>query len=80
MDAQFDGKQATNLVLAQRAKRLVLALDRLIHALNENAGVRMKIDEQMRALFEDVKTLDTFDARSFAGHLQNLRVALGAGP
>jgi hypothetical protein len=77
-DGEFAGKETARNVLAQRAKRLVLALDRLASALKENDGASLKIDAEMKQLFQDVKTLDTFEPRDFAGHLQNLRVALSA--
>jgi hypothetical protein len=80
VDAEFVEKGTPNNLLAQRAKRLVLALDRLANALNQNRGVRLKIDAEIDQLFQDVKTLDTFDASGFAGHLQNFRVALQASP
>jgi Cytochrome c554 and c-prime len=76
VDAEFVEKGTPNNLLAQRAKRLVLALDRLANAINQNRGVRLKIDAEIDQLFQDVKTLDTFDASGFAGHLQNFRVAL----
>ncbi len=76
MDAEFLEKGTPNNLLAQRAKRLVLALDRLANALNQNHGVPLKIDVELNQLFQDVKTLDAFDASGFAGHLRNLRTAL----
>ena len=76
VDAEFVEKGTPNNLLAQRAKRLVLALDRLTNALNQNGGVRLKIDPELNQLFQDVKTLDAFDASGFAGHLQNFRTTL----
>jgi hypothetical protein len=75
-DAEFTAKGTANQLLGQRAKRLVLALDRLANALNQNRGAPLKIDPQLNQLFEDVRTLDAFDASSFAGHLQSFRTAL----
>lgn len=75
-DAEFTAKGTPNTLLSQRAKRLVLALDRLANALNQDRGVRLKIDPELNQLFEDVKTLDAFDASGFAGHLQTFRAAL----
>jgi hypothetical protein len=75
-DAEFTGKGTENRLLGQRAKRLVLALDRLANALSQNRGMSLKIDPELNQLFQDVKTLDAFDASGFAGHLQNLRTAL----
>jgi hypothetical protein len=54
----------------------VLALDRLANALSQNRGVRLKIDPELNQLFQDVKTLDAFDASGFAGHLRAFREAL----
>jgi hypothetical protein len=76
MDTEFTAKGTANLLLGQRAKRLVLALDRLANALSQNRGVRLKIDSELNQLFQDVRTLDSFDPGGFAGHLQNFRTAL----
>lgn len=75
-DAEFTAKGTANQLLGQRAKRLVLALDRLANALSQNRGVRPKIDPELNQLFQDVKTLDAFDASDFAGHLRAFREAL----
>jgi hypothetical protein len=75
-DAEFTAKGTTNQLLGQRAKRLVLALDRLVNALNQNHGTALKIDPELNQLFQDVRTLDSFDASGFAGHLQNFRTTL----
>jgi hypothetical protein len=75
-DAEFNAKGTANQLLGQRAKRLVLALDRLANALSQNRGVRLKIDDELNQLFQDVRTLDAFDAGAFASHLQNFRAAL----
>jgi hypothetical protein len=74
--AEFTAKETANQLLGQRAKRLVLALDRLANALSQNRGVRLKIDPELNQLFQDVKTLDAFDASGFAVHLQSFRTAL----
>ena len=74
-DEEFAAKGTANPVLAQRAKRLVLALDRLTNALNPNRGGPRKIDAQLNQLFADVKTLDAFDAAAFAAHLKTFRSA-----
>ena len=75
-DAEFAAKETANQLLGQRAKRLVLALDRLASALSQNRGVCLKIDPELNQLFQDVKTLDAFDASGFAGHLRAFREAL----
>lgn len=75
-DAEFTAKETANQLLGQRAKRLVLALDRLANALSQNRGARLKIDPELNQLLQDVKTLDAFDASGFAAHLQSFRAAL----
>jgi hypothetical protein len=76
LDPEFTTKGATIPVLGQRAKRLVLALDRLTFALNKNAEFHPKIETELNQLFQDVRSLDAFDAASFATHLQAFRAAL----
>ncbi len=76
LDSEFSARTATVPVLGQRAKRLVLALDRLANALNQNRGWRLKVDAELNQLFQDVKTLDSFDASAFAAHLKAFRDAL----
>lgn len=75
-DGEFAAKGTANPVLGQRAKRLVLALDRLTNALNQNRGFKLKIESELNQLFEDVRTLDSFDTASFAAHLKAFRSAL----
>jgi len=76
LDAEFSAKSGAAPVLGQRAKRLVLALDRLANSLNENRGFRLKIESELNQLFQDVKTLDSFDATAFASHLKAFHAAL----
>jgi Cytochrome c554 and c-prime len=76
LDSEFPAKAAASPVLAQRAKRLVLALDSLVSALDRNRGFKLKTEAEMKQLFADVRTLDSFDAAAFAAHLKNLRAAL----
>jgi len=76
VDGEFSAKAAGAPVLGQRAKRLVLALDRLAYALNKNRGFKLKIDAEMKQLWQDVRILDSFDAAAFASHLKSLRAAL----
>ena len=68
VDGEFTAKATATPLLGQRAKRLVLALDRLANALGQNRGIPLKIDPELNQLFEDVKTLDSFDAPGFAAH------------
>ena len=74
-DGEFAAKGTANQLLGQRAKRLVLALDRLANAL-KNHGIPLKIDSELNQLFQDVRTLDAFAAPAFAGHLRAFREAL----
>lgn len=73
LNGEFRAKAKTTDLLAQRAKRLVLALDRLMHALNQNCNGCLTIDSELKQLFQDVRTLDAFDASAFADHLQSLQ-------
>jgi hypothetical protein len=75
-DGEFTAKGTGVPILGQRAKRLVLALDRLANALNSNRGFRLKVEAELRQLFEDVKTLDSFDGAAFSTHLKAFRDAL----
>ena len=75
-DGEFTAKGTSAPILGQRAKRLVLALDRLANALNQNRGFKLKVEAELRRLFEDVKVLDSFDASAFAAHLKAFRDAL----
>jgi len=75
-DGEFAAKGIANQSLGQRAKRLVLALDRLVSALNQNHGTPLKVDSELNQLFQDVRTLDAFDATGFAGHLRAFRATL----
>jgi hypothetical protein len=76
LDEEFSAKGTANPVLGQRAKRLVLALDRLVFALNKNASFHPKAEAELNQLFQDVRSLDGFDASAFAAHLQAFRAAL----
>jgi hypothetical protein len=76
IDGEFAGSKVAPPVLGQRAKRLVLALDRLTNAIAQNRGAPLKVDDQLNLLFQDVRTLDAFDANSFAIHLKAFHTAL----
>jgi hypothetical protein len=75
-EGEFLRNDVAKPILAQRAKRLVLALDRLAYALNKNRGWRLKVDLELNVLFEDVRVLDTFEANAFSAHLRGFREAL----
>jgi hypothetical protein len=76
LEAEFTANGTANPLLGQRAKRLVLALDRLVNALGQNRGAPLKVDPELNQLFQDVKSLDAFDGNAFAGHLRAFREAL----
>jgi hypothetical protein len=75
-EAEFSAKTASPGVLGQRAKRLVLALERLSYALNKNRAFKLKTEPEMKQLWQDVRVLDSFDVAAFAAHLKAFRVAL----
>jgi hypothetical protein len=75
-DSEFATKGTPLPILGQRAKRLVLALDRLANALNQNRGFKLKVDNELNQLSQDTRTLDSFDAAAFSGHLKAFREAL----
>jgi hypothetical protein len=75
-ESEFSAKTAPVPVLGQRAKRLVLAIDRLAYSLDKNRGFKLKIEPEMKQLRQDVRVLDSFDAAAFASHLKDLRAAL----
>ena len=73
---EFSAKRSAIPILAQRARRLVLALDRLANVLNQNRGLKLKIESELNQLFQDVRALDSFDAAAFTAHLKAFRDAL----
>jgi len=75
-ESDFSSNASPAPVLGQRAKRLVLALDRLAIALNQNRGFKLKVEPELNQLFEDVRTLDPFDAAAFRAHLKAFSDAL----
>jgi hypothetical protein len=68
------GKQVSAETLFYRAKRLVLALDRLTNALNR--GASLKTDKELNSLREDVRLRDSFEPARFAEHLRAFRSKL----
>jgi hypothetical protein len=70
------GKPASAETLFYRAKRLVLALDRLTNALNTSRGAPLKIDNELNSLREDVRLRDSFEPARFAEHLRAFRSKL----
>lgn len=76
-DSEFVvGKDRSLQNLFYRARRLVLAVDRLNNALNQNRVVPLKIDNELNQLRQDTSTSDNFDHARFAEHLRVLRAKL----
>jgi hypothetical protein len=76
IESEFTGAKVPTPILAQRAKRLVMALDRLTTALNQNQMGPLKIDPELNRLFQDVRTLDGFDASAFSADVKAFKTAL----
>lgn len=75
-DSEFVGSKQMSAQSFYRAKRVELALHALARASNANRSVPLKIDKELDALREDVKTRDLFDVARFAEHLRALRSKL----
>ena len=75
-DVEFtrSGKSAESLFY--RARRLVLALDRLSAGINANASAPLKIDNELKTLRDGVRSPDIFNPTQFAQHLRGLRSKL----
>jgi hypothetical protein len=73
-DSEFVvGKDRSLQNLFYRARRLVLAVDRLNNALAQNRGTPSKIDHELDQLRQDVAAYGNFDPARFAEHLRALR-------
>ena len=75
-DSEFVASKQMAPQFFYRAKRLELALHALIRALNANRSAPLKVDKELDALGEDVKSADHFTAARFAEHLRVLRAKL----
>jgi len=75
-DSEFVPTKQTSPQFFYRAKRLELALQALIRALNANRSVPLKIDKELDALREDVQSADHFTPARFAEHLRAFRAKL----
>ncbi len=62
-------------VQARRAERLVLALDRLVAGLGDEALAK-RVDAQLNQLFKDSQSVPDFKPQVFAGHLDEFQQAL----
>ena len=76
-DSEFVVTKETSVqTLWYRARRVVLALDRLSAALKQNRGAPLKIDNELNLLREDVRLRENFAPPQFAEHVQKFRAAL----
>ena len=75
-DLEFTSRGKSVEAPVYRARRVVLALDRLSVALNANAAGSLKIGNELKALYEDLKTPDVFNPVQFAQHLRAFQKAL----
>jgi Cytochrome c554 and c-prime len=76
-DSEFVVTKETSVQrLWYRARRVVLALDRLSAALNQNRGAPLKIDSELNLLREDVRLRENFAPPQFAEHVREFRAAL----
>lgn len=66
-------RQLTFEQLFYRAKRLVLALDRLTAALSVNRAAPLNVDNELNLLREDARLPENFDAARFSEHLHAFR-------
>jgi hypothetical protein len=76
-DSEFVVTKETSVqTLWYRARRVVLALDRLSAALKQNRGEPIRIDSELNALREDVRLRENFAPPQFAEHVRKFRAAL----
>jgi Cytochrome c554 and c-prime len=76
-DSEFVVTKETSVqTLWYRARRVVLALDRLSAALKQNRGEPIRIDSELNLLREDVRLHENFATARFAEHLRGFRAAL----
>jgi len=73
-DSEFlVGKDRSLQQLYYRARRLVLAIDRLNNALTQKQGTPSKIDHELNVLRDDVAPNRSFEPARFAEHVRALR-------
>ena len=69
-------KERSMQQLYYRARRLVLALDRVSRGLNANRSVPLQIEPELNSLREDVRSYGVLDLTRFAADLRALRKKL----
>ncbi|MDB6022533.1 MAG: hypothetical protein JWQ04_2390 [Pedosphaera sp.] len=77
--ADFRDAATPGDIQARRAERLVLALDRLVAGLNDDATAK-RLDAPLGKLFKDAQSLPDFDPKKFADDLEMFQKALNATP
>ena len=70
----FNNPAISRPILARRAERLVLALDRLVQGLGKSAADPAR-DRALNRLFDDVESLPDFDPKQFAKDLEQLHAS-----
>lgn len=75
-DSDFAKGNRSGDSLLYRARRLVLALERLSAALNQNRAEPLKIDKELKILHEDVRASENFAPARFTEHLRAFRSKL----
>jgi hypothetical protein len=78
-DSEFATSKETSDVLFHRAQRLVLALDRLFHAVSTHTPNVTK-NPALDRLFDDLKSRADFQAPMFAEHLTSFRATIERAP
>ena len=74
--AEFRAASPPRAIQARRAERLVLALDRLVTGLNDDAADK-RLDPALNQLFKDAQSLPDFEPDKFATHLDQFQKACG---
>ena len=74
----FRDAAQSQVLQGRRAERLVLALDRLVANLDDEAAAK-RLDAPLNQLFKDAQSLPAFEPQQFAAHLDAFQKAL-AGP
>jgi len=73
-DSEFNAGKGQSIQSGfYRARRVVLAIDRLSNALNQNRSVPLKLDYELNVLRQDVAAVGNFEGPRFAEHLRALR-------
>lgn len=77
--AQFRDASKNQPLQARRAERLVLALDRLISGVNDDALAK-RVDAPLAKLFKDAQSLPDFNPTQFADDLEAFQKSLTSTP